>query len=108
MLLSTVQYLPFSRFSGRKKIALIVTSLVGFIFFDIVYMATTLNYTVQSEMIIWLLKAVTSLLYKNDYVNIDAAIKVCRHAILIARQIYSHTCSLSLSPTYQSHLSRMF
>ena len=40
------------------------------------YMAATLNYAVQSELLVWLLSSVTTLLYKNEYHNIDAAIKV--------------------------------
>ena len=59
-----------------EKVSLIIFSLIGCIFFDAVYMSTTINYAVQSELIIWLVSSVTELLYNNEYPTIDAAIKV--------------------------------
>ena len=55
---------------------LVVFSLVGFLFFDMVYMAAAMNYVVQSELLVWLVSSVTTLLHKNEYPNIDAGIKV--------------------------------
>ena len=55
---------------------LVVFSLVGFLFFDLVYMAAAMNHAVQSELLVWLLSSVTTLLHKNQYPSIDAAIKV--------------------------------
>ena len=63
-------------FFEEEKVILVVFSLVGFLFFDMVYMAATMNYVVQSELLVWLVSSVTTLLYKNEYPNIDAGIKV--------------------------------
>ena len=62
-----------------------------------VYMAATLNYAVQSELLVWLLSSVTTLLYKNEYHNIDAAIKV--HIAINNSPSYSLTPSLTHSPS---------
>jgi hypothetical protein len=62
-------------FFEEEKVILVVFSLVGFLFFDMVYMAATMNYVVQSELLVWLVSSVTTLLYKNEYPNIDAGIK---------------------------------
>ena len=56
--------------------ALVVFSLVGFLFFDMVYVATAMSHAVQSELLVWLISSVTSLLRNNQYHNVDAAIKV--------------------------------
>ena len=63
-------------FFEEEKVILVVFSLVGFLFFDMVYMAAVMNYVVQSELLVWLVSSVTTLLYKNEYPNIDAGIKV--------------------------------
>ena len=63
-------------------------------------MAAILNYAVQSELLVWLLSSVTTLLYKNEYHNIDAAIKV--HIAINNSPSYSLTpspLSLTLPPS---------
>ena len=58
---------------------LIILDLVGFVFFDIVYVAAVLNYAVQSEMNIYLLRAVRKLIEDKCYgtTQLDSSIKVC-------------------------------
>ena len=67
--------LPYS-FHDAGKIVLLVLSLIGFIFFDTVYVGAVFNYAAQSEMNIYLLRAVRRLVIQKEYVEMDAAIKV--------------------------------
>ena len=53
-----------------------IISLLGFISFDIVYVVAVMNYAAQSEMNIYLIRAVTVLVQRKEYPEIDAAIKV--------------------------------
>ncbi|CAI7993673.1 hypothetical protein GBAR_LOCUS1297 [Geodia barretti] len=41
-------------FYEAEKVVLVVFSLVGFLFFDMVYVATAMNHAVQSELLVWL------------------------------------------------------
>ena len=72
---------------------LVVFSLVGFLFFDMVYVATAMNYAVQSELLVWLVSSITSLLRNHQYHNVDAAIKVTYWPLLemISSTTYSGT-----------------
>ncbi len=67
------------RFSGAGKDALLVLSLVGFVFFDLVYVAAVINYAAQSEMTIYLLRAIQRMVSQKYYGEIDAGIKVCSY-----------------------------
>ena len=67
---------PSLRFYEAEKVVLVVFSLVGFLFFDMVYVATAMNHAVQSELLVWLVSSITTLIKNNQYHNIDAAIKV--------------------------------
>jgi hypothetical protein len=62
-------------FYEAEKVVLVVFSLVGFLFFDMVYVATAMNHAVQSELLVWLVSSITTLIKNNQYHNIDAAIK---------------------------------
>ena len=66
------------RFRGSGKIVLIILDLVGFIAFDIVYVAAVMNYAAQSEMNIYLLRAIRKLIEDKSYGNtqLDSSIKV--------------------------------
>ena len=60
------------------KNSLIVLDLIGFVSFDIVYVAAVMNYATQSEMNIFLLKAVRKIIEDKRYGNtqLDSSIKV--------------------------------
>ena len=75
-------------FQEGEKVVLITFSLVGFLFFAMVYVAAVLNHAVQSELLVWLISSVNTLLVKNEYPNIDAAIKVYIYTVRI---LYMYT-----------------
>lgn len=50
---------------------------MGFIFFDTVYVGAVFNYAAQSEMNIYLLRAIRRLIYQKSHEEMDGAIKVC-------------------------------
>ena len=52
--------------------------LVGFVLFDLVYLAAIINYAVQSEFNIGFLRAITQLVQRRKYPNLDTAISVRR------------------------------
>ena len=68
-----------STLQGSTKTALVVISLLGFISFDVVYVAAVMNYAAQSEMNIRLIYAIASLIRNKHYKDIDSAIKVHVH-----------------------------
>lgn len=61
---------------GSAKTVLVVISLLGFISFDVVYVAAVMNYAAQSEMNIKLIYAIISLIKQKRHQELDAAIKV--------------------------------
>jgi len=65
-------------FEGAGKNTLIVLDLIGFVSFDIVYVAAVMNYAAQSEMNIYLLRAVRKIVEDKRYGNtqVDSSIKV--------------------------------
>ena len=83
-------------FYEGEKIVLVIFSLVGFLFFDMVYMATAMNHAVQSELLVWLISSIRTLLLQNHYHNTDAAIKASQCASL------GRILTLSLSIFYLS------
>ena len=72
------------RFEGAGKNALVVLDLIGFVSFDIVYVAAVMNYAAQSEMNIFLLRAVRKIVEDKRYGNtqLDSSIKVGEHILL--------------------------
>ena len=72
------------RFTGAAKLALVIFSLFGFIFFDAVYIVAVMNYTIQSELNIYLLHALRIKVEQHENKTIDAAIKVSNHGNHIA------------------------
>ena len=62
--------------AGGTKITLVVISLLGFVFFDLVYLAAVINYAAQSELNIKLIYAIRTLVMQRNYENIDATIQV--------------------------------
>jgi len=62
-------------YGGVKKF-LIAISLIGFVAFDMVYVSAVMNYAAQSEMNIYLLRAIRQLVETKEYTEIDNAIKV--------------------------------
>jgi len=60
---------------------LLILDLIGFVFFDLVYVVAVVNYAAQSEMNIYLLSAIKKLVHDKGYGEdgLDASIKVCAH-----------------------------
>ena len=77
---STCFHGEFSRIEGDWKIVLIILDLIGFLFFDMVYVAAVMNYAAQSEMNIYLLSAIRKLVQDKSYgeAGLDGSIKVYR------------------------------
>ncbi len=69
------------RFNGAGKDTLLVFSLGGFVFFDLVYVGAVINYAAQSEMNIYLLRAIRRMVVQKFYEDIDAGIKVLISAL---------------------------
>jgi len=57
------------------KIFLLIISMIGFVAFDMVYVSAVMNYAAQSEMNIYLLRAIRQLVETKEYTEIDNAIK---------------------------------
>ena len=66
----------YSVIRGSTKIVLVVISLLGFVFFDLVYVAAVVNYAAQSELNIKLIYATKTLIMQRGYQDIDATIQV--------------------------------
>lgn len=62
--------------SSPVSIVLGVLCLMGFVLFDMVYLAAIINYAVQSEFNIGFLRAITQLVRQRKYPNLDTAISV--------------------------------
>ena len=78
-----------SSFHSGGKIVLLVLSLIGFIFFDVVYVGAVFNYAAQSEMNIYLLRAIRRLVTQKEYEEIDGGIKV------VITKACVYTCNVS-------------
>ena len=78
------------------KIVLVVFAIIGFLFFDTVYVSAVMNYAAQSEMNIYLLRAVRKLVVQKEYTDMDTAIKVaqCIHGTHRTKLIY--TCLVAV------------
>ena len=63
------------RITGEEKKILIIVSIIGFVFHDGVYVAAVVNYAIQSELNISLLRYIC-MKVKKRYDMFDAAIKV--------------------------------
>eukprot|EP00731_Ephydatia_muelleri_P011568 Em0006g462a len=63
------------RITGSAKQGLIVAAIIGFVIFDVVYIASLMNYAIQSEMNIYLLQAIAKLTKDKKYNNFDESIK---------------------------------
>ena len=63
----------------KLLVPLAAVCIVGFLFFDLVYLAAVVNYSIQSVFNIKYIRAVTEMIAgKNQkYSNLDIAIKVC-------------------------------
>ena len=61
--------------SGSIKHGLIMGSIIGFIFLDLVYAASIINYAIQSELNVHLLKAIARLVDNKIYSDLDEAYK---------------------------------
>lgn len=64
------------RVIGTEKYILLIVSLIGFVFFDGVYVAAVMNYAIQSELNISLLQSVRRKVKNRKYHSMDSAIKV--------------------------------
>lgn len=64
--------------TGSTKHGLIMGSIVGFVFLDMVYTASIINYAIQSELNVYLLKAVSKLAENKMYNNLDEGYKDIR------------------------------
>lgn len=64
------------RITGVEKYVLLIFSLIGFIFFDGVYVSAVMNYAIQSELNISLLHSICMKVKNKKYTSIDVAIKV--------------------------------
>ncbi|KAL5500494.1 hypothetical protein EMCRGX_G012066 [Ephydatia muelleri] len=63
------------RITGSAKQGLIVAAIIGFVIFDVVYIASLMNYAIQSEMNIYLLQAIAKLTKDKKYNSFDESIK---------------------------------
>eukprot|EP00731_Ephydatia_muelleri_P011633 Em0006g527a len=61
--------------TGSTKHGLIMGSVIGFIFLDLVYAASIINYVIQSELNVYLLKAISRLADNKMYGNLDEVYK---------------------------------
>ena len=61
---------------GTEKDILLIVSLIGFLLFDVVYVAAVMNYAIQSELNISLLHSVRGKVKHKMYQTTDLAIKV--------------------------------
>ena len=64
---------------GAEKDTLLIISLIGFLLFDMVYVAAVMNYAIQSELNISLLYSVYGKVKQRKYQTTDLAIKVCTY-----------------------------
>ena len=86
--------------AGGTKIALVVFSLLGFVFFDLVYLAAVINYAAQSELNIKLIYAIRTLIMQRKYEKIDATIQVINtiqvyvHIVVCVYYMYGRLCNL--------------
>ena len=78
-------------------------SLLGFISFDVVYVAAVMNYAAQSEMNIKLIYAIASLIKQKHHKEIDDAIKVHVHCISFS----TNRCIHSLILIYQLYIVKV-
>ena len=58
------------------QIVLGVVCLLGFVLFDLVYLAAVINYAIQSEFNIQFVRAICQLVTQKKYSKLDLAIKV--------------------------------
>eukprot|EP00731_Ephydatia_muelleri_P011632 Em0006g526a len=61
--------------AGSTKHTLIALSIVGFIFMDLVYVASIINYAIQSELNVYLLKAISRSVNNKIYSDVDESCK---------------------------------
>ena len=59
-----------------SSVVLLIVSLIGFLFFDGVYISAVTNYAIQSELNISLLHSICMKVKNRKYHSIDLAIKV--------------------------------
>ena len=74
------------RISGGGKCVLVIISLLGFIFFDSVYIMAIVNYCVQSELIIYALYGLSVKIVQNE-VTIDGAIQVSSQVMYLITKL---------------------
>lgn len=72
-----VFYTCLDRIAGTPKIGLIVWAVIGFVLFDIMYMASLINYAIQSELNVHLLSGISRWITEKLYTQLaDQPIKV--------------------------------
>lgn len=94
--------------TGSTKQVLIALSIVGFIFVDLVYTASIINYAIQSELIVYLLntisKAVDNQALDRSYMSINKAedtIQVLNGKTAIGVSLVIFKLSLSAITSFQ-------
>ena len=55
---------------------MIALSILGFMFLDLVYVASIINYAIQSELNVYLLKAISRSVKNKIYSDLDESYKV--------------------------------
>lgn len=65
-----------STINPTASIVLGVLCLLGFVLFDLVYLAAVINYAVQSEFNVGFLRAIAQLVQQRKYPKLDSAITV--------------------------------
>ena len=90
--------------AGGTKIALVVFSLLGFVFFDLVYLAAVINYAAQSELNIKLIYATRTLIMQRKYEKMDATIQVITTIPVYVNMVMC-VCVYILWPALQPHPS---
>ena len=71
-------YLFFYYYSSSPpvRIVLVAISLLGFIVFDVAYIAVVINYSMQCQLMIYYLQSICTRIQAKEW-EIDEAIKVC-------------------------------
>ena len=67
-----------------------VVCLVGFVIFDLIYLAAIVNYMIQSEFNVKFLSALTDMVKDKTYDNLDLAIKVCLLWCTVCNKVVSY------------------
>lgn len=86
---------PSMIIQGEVKVMLLVFSLVGFVFLDMVYCVAIINYAAQCELNIYFLHAVKLKVEERQYSEVDEAIKDIGKSYNFLKTLNGRTASLT-------------